>query len=158
MSAKEIKVVFDTQVFLRALINPNSICGKLVFNMQPDYTLYTTEKINAEILEVLGRTSIRSKFPQITDEQVKLVEIVLGLSHLLEIKSEDIKPISRDPKDDIFLACAKAANADYLVSEDKVLLVLEEYAGVKIITALSFLAILEARGTVQSQPQDDTED
>jgi len=48
-------------------------------------------------------------------------------------------------KDDIFLVAAAAAHADYLVSEDNDLLVLGEYAGVRIVDAATFLAILEAQ-------------
>ena len=53
-----------------------------------------------------------------------------------------IQSVSRDVKDDKFLATAHAAKADYLVTEDQDLLVLEEYKGVKIITAERFLEIL----------------
>jgi hypothetical protein len=38
-------VVFDTQIFLRALINFKSACGKLVFNRGMDYILYTANQI-----------------------------------------------------------------------------------------------------------------
>jgi predicted nucleic acid-binding protein len=50
-------------------------------------------------------------------------------------------------KDDKFLATAYTAKADYLVTEDNDLLVLEEYKGIKIITAENFLEILERRST-----------
>ena len=43
----------------------------------------------------------------------------------------------------MFLACAKSANADYIVSEDKDLLVLDPYENIRIISALEFLRILE---------------
>jgi predicted nucleic acid-binding protein len=60
-------------------------------------------------------------------------------------KLEDIPSISRDPKDDIFLACAKAAKALYLVSEDNDLLVLKQYEDTAIVNAAQFLAMLETR-------------
>jgi predicted nucleic acid-binding protein len=52
--------------------------------------------------------------------------------------------MARDPKDDKFLATAKAVAADYLVSEDEDLLVLEEYEGTRIVNAAAFLRILES--------------
>jgi putative PIN family toxin of toxin-antitoxin system len=97
--------------------------------------------MEAEISEVLNRASIRSKFPQITDELVK--DTLADLVDAKRIVVEVVEPISRDPKDDIFLACAKAANADYLVSEDQDLLVLKEYGGAKIVSAITFLDILK---------------
>ena len=46
--------------------------------------------------------------------------------------------ISRDPDDDKFIECAKDADALYIVSGDKDLLVIEEYDGIQIITAKEF--------------------
>lgn len=153
--SKTPDVVFDTQVFLRALINPKSVCGRLVFDWQPDYGLHTTEKINFEVLDVLNRPSIRAKFPQITDALVKLITLVLGLASQVEIKPEDIEPICRDPKDDIFLACAKAANADYLVTEDNDLLVLQQHHATQIVNVAAFLSVLEQRKNAESSQPDE---
>ena len=136
-------VVFDTQIFLRALINFKSACGRLVFERQTDYFLYTTTRIDNEVLDVLSRPKVRSKFPQITDVSIRLVELVLNQAHRVEIKPEDIQPICRDPKDDIFLACAKVAEANYLVSEENDLLVLEQHQNTKIVDVAAFLAVLE---------------
>ena len=65
---------------------------------------------------------------------------LLASADIVEINA--IQSVSRDVKDDKFLATAHAAKADYLVTEDQDLLVLEEYKGVKIITAERFLEIL----------------
>lgn len=54
-----------------------------------------------------------------------------------------IAPVSRDPQDDKFLATAEAAGANYLVSEDKDLLVLGDYRGTRIVNAATFLGVLE---------------
>ena len=51
--------------------------------------------------------------------------------------------MSRDPKDDKFLATAVRAGADYLVSEDQDLLVLGEHEGVEIVDAVTFLRLIE---------------
>ena len=55
---------------------------------------------------------------------------------------EQVAAISRDPKDDIFLACAAASCADFLVSGDEDLLFLAEHHGTKIVTPSEFLQIL----------------
>lgn len=51
--------------------------------------------------------------------------------------------MSRDLKDDKFIATAAAAGAAYLVSEDQDLRVLQEYAVTKIVTCRQFLDVLE---------------
>ena len=48
--------------------------------------------------------------------------------------------VAADPDDDVILACATNGGADYLVTYDSHLLDLgEEYQGIKIVKALSFL-------------------
>jgi uncharacterized protein len=51
----------------------------------------------------------------------------------------DIPQVTRDPKDDKFLATAMAGEADYLVSEDRDLLDLGEHQGIKIVDVATFL-------------------
>ena len=50
------------------------------------------------------------------------------------------KARSRDPKDDIFLACALAANARFIVSSDQDLLKLGKPFGIEIVRPADFIA------------------
>ncbi|MEO8391714.1 MAG: putative toxin-antitoxin system toxin component, PIN family [Chloroflexota bacterium] len=141
--SESLKVVFDTQIYLRAAINSTSICGRLFSDWTEEYTLCVADEIEAEIIDVLTRSKLRAKFPQITDETVTKVKSTFAKAERFKLKN--IPAISRDPKDDIFLACAKAAKALYLVSEDNDVLVLKQYEETAIVNALEFLAILETR-------------
>lgn len=138
-----LRVIFDTQIFLRALINPHSICAKIA----PDlwlgrFTLYTSEPMIAELQDVLTRPPLRGKFPQITDSLVAQVfQMIRNTAIIIEV--DKIEAIARDPKDDIFLACAKTGSAHYLVSEDKDLLVLESHHSTQIVNAFDFLTVLQ---------------
>ena len=51
--------------------------------------------------------------------------------------------ICRDPDDDKILDCALAAEAKYIVSGDKDLLILERFQSVEIVTPSAFLQILK---------------
>lgn len=51
--------------------------------------------------------------------------------------------LCRDPADDKFLECAVAAGADYLVSADEDLLMLQEVQGIPIVSAPVFWNLLE---------------
>ena len=53
----------------------------------------------------------------------------------------------RDLQDTKIIACAVEAGAEYIVTGDKDLLVLKEYARIKIITAREFLEILKPHQT-----------
>lgn len=141
-----LKVVLDTQIFLRTAMNPRSACAKLAPNLwRGHYTLFITDAIEAEIKEVLNRVELRARFPQISDHVVNnILSIIQGEGNRV-YPSEPIEAVSRDPKDDIFLACAKTVQADYLVSEDKDLLVLQRHHQTQIVNVATFLSILEQR-------------
>ena len=55
---------------------------------------------------------------------------------------DDVPAVSRDLKDDIFLATAVLSGAQYIVTEDKDLLVLNPYDGIHILNAVEFLNII----------------
>lgn len=136
-----IRVVIDTQVFLRAAINRKSLPARIVFDLAHQYELVTSQAITDEIRKVLHRPNLRNKFPHLTDE---VAQQVMSLLSSAEIVTPDHVPsVSRDPKDDIFLACAKIANATHIVSEDNDLLVLNPYEGIQIVNVREFNQILE---------------
>ena len=61
----------------------------------------------------------------------------------------DLPPVTgvvRDPNDDMIVACALAAGADYIVTRDKDLLSLGEHEGIRIVTPRQFLDLLERSG------------
>lgn len=136
-----LKVVFDTVVFVRSLINPHSFWGTLVFKYHNSYRLFLSKPVLMEILEVLARPEIRGKFRML--EKLDLPKILEIIRQAETVELNRVPRVSRDTKDDPFLATAKAAQADYLVSADKDLLDLKEYEGIPIIDAEAFLRILE---------------
>jgi putative PIN family toxin of toxin-antitoxin system len=136
-----IRAVFDTVVFVRSLINPHSIWGRLLFELIDAYELSVSPPLLQEILEVIERPRLKQKYRTTTAR---------GMDQLLEIVSRagivelgEIAAVSRDPKDNKVLATAKAAGVEYIVSEDEDLLTLTEYAGIKIVTTATFLGVLE---------------
>lgn len=137
-----IKAVFDTNVFLRALINPHSRCGRLLDEFASDYELVLSPAIIREVLEVLHRPRLRAKFPQIA--QLDVARIIALFEQAQVVEPLEMPAVSRDPEDDKFLACARSAGAEYLVTEDKDLLVLEVYEGARICQPAEFIAMLEA--------------
>jgi putative PIN family toxin of toxin-antitoxin system len=64
--------------------------------------------------------------------------MILVSSHFCE-SVKNSGPICRDPKDQMFLDLAVSAEAKYIVSGDKDLLVIEEYPGGSIIKPKPFL-------------------
>lgn len=138
-----LRVVFDTVIFVRCLINPRGVWGRVVFEHSAKYQLCVSTPVLLEVLEVLHRSALQRKFRTLAGRSVEDVLVLLGGAEAVEI--DEPPAVSRDPKDDKFLATAAAAQAGYLVTEDEDLLVLEEYQGAKIITMAAFLRILDER-------------
>jgi putative PIN family toxin of toxin-antitoxin system len=137
-----IRAVSDINVFLRALINPHSRCGRLLDEFVDDYELVLSPAIIREILEVLHRPGLRAKFAHIT--QLNIVRVIALFEQARVVEPQDVPSVSRDPAENKFLACAKVAEAEYLVTEDKDLLVLEAYAGSRICQPVEFIELLSA--------------
>lgn len=104
--------------------------------------MFVSEPVVKEILEVIKRPELTTKFHALTKINLPAVVELLGQASAVEISK--IPLISRDPEDNKFIATALSANADYLVSEDKDLLDLKEYKGVKIINTDTFIQLLVA--------------
>jgi uncharacterized protein len=135
-------VVFDTMVFVRGLINPRSVWGRLLFRMNDRYVLIFSQPLVIELMDVLRRPEVYSKFRTLPGLDLRRVLQIVGEAAWIDV--EDVPLVSRDPKDDKFLATARAAGADYLVSEDEDLLVLRQHEGIPIVRAAYFLSLLEA--------------
>jgi putative PIN family toxin of toxin-antitoxin system len=136
-----LRAVFDTVVFVRALINPFGIWGRLIFQHGHAYSLIISPPVVEEILEVLHRPELTRRFRSLTGLDLAQVIEILDQAEVVEI--QDIPAVSRDPKDDKVLATALAGRADYLVTEDNDLLVLGAHHGIPIVTASQFLASVE---------------
>lgn len=135
-----MRVVFDTVGFVRGLINPLSRWGHILFDYADDYQLIVSEPIILEVLDVLRRPAVVRLFKTLPGRDVAAIVAILTDAELVEVR--EIPAVSRDPKDDKFLATASLAGADYLVSEDEDLLVLREYRGFRIVDAATFLDFL----------------
>ncbi|MEW5986442.1 MAG: putative toxin-antitoxin system toxin component, PIN family [Chloroflexota bacterium] len=142
-----IRAVLDTNVFLRALINPHSYCGRLLTEFVDQYELVLSPAIIREVLEVLQRPRLLAKLPQIT--QIDVVRLITLFEGAHVIDPPEVPSVSRDPKDDMFLACARLANANYLITEDKDLLVLAAYETTQICRPSLFIEHLLTKKATQ---------
>lgn len=146
-----MRAVFDTNVFLRALINPHSRCGRLLNEFADDYELVLSPAIIREVLEVLHRPRLRTRFPQLAQLDMACIIALFEQAHVVE--PPDVPRVARDPADDKFLACAIWAGVDHLVTEDKDLLVLGIHEGIRICQPADFIERLLAR---RAQAEDES--
>lgn len=135
-----IRVVIDTMIFVRALINPYGFNARLL-NRVDEYELSLSEEIIEEVVEVLFRPEIQKKY---NPSKVITVHDVLEIISDADLITPSQKiNLCRDPKDNKFIECAVEAEADYLISGDKDLLDIGEYEEIKIITIDKFMEVLD---------------
>jgi hypothetical protein len=138
------RVVFDTVVFVRALINPRNRAGQLVFTRANEYTLVLSPPIIQEILEVLSRPEISRKFRAVAGIDLRRVIDLFAAGEIVEF--DETPSVSRDPKDDKFLVTARLGKAEFLVSEHRDLLDLSPYEGIEVVDTVTFLRLLAGAG------------
>lgn len=106
-----LRVVIDTNILVSAALNPEGIPRTvLLLSLTKPARLYVTSEILGEYERVLARPqlSIRKGLRQ------QLLQLIASRSHLVTATRR--LAITPDPDDNIFLECAEAARADYLVT------------------------------------------
>jgi uncharacterized protein len=128
-----MRVVFDTNIFISALVIPQSLAGKAMLKIiEGEDILVISKDIINEVLSVLS-----SKFSR---DKEALSHVAVMLSELGEL----VKPIKtikvfEDDPDNRILECAIHGKADVLVTGDKGMLQLREYKAIKIISLKEYI-------------------
>jgi putative PIN family toxin of toxin-antitoxin system len=134
-----VKAVIDTSVMLSVAF-PRGELIKELRNMIADgaFTLVTSKEIMAELYRVIHYPRILKQFKPSKDDFDNFIGMIMEKA-LITRGSYSTKKIADDPSDDMFLACAMEAKADYIVSRDPHLRNLKHFHGVKIIDVKAFV-------------------
>ncbi len=104
--------------------------------------LCVSEAILEETRRVLlEEERIRRRYPYTNDDVEEFIAKLRGAASLVS-DIPLLEGISRDPNDDMVIACAVAAQATYLVTRDKDLLTLTQYRKIRMTTPEQFIEIL----------------
>jgi putative PIN family toxin of toxin-antitoxin system len=139
------RVVIDTNVFVSGTISPKGSPRKILeLARKGAFKVVTSLSINREILEVLHREHIYTKYG--LDE--KLIDDIAAFLYEGTVLTEDtysVPRVTKDVHDNKFISCALEGEAAYVVSGDEHLLSIKHYRGIQIIDAKSFLKIAEGK-------------
>jgi putative PIN family toxin of toxin-antitoxin system len=128
-----VKAVFDTNVLIAAFLT-EGICAKLMVRAHRlDFDLILCDGILQEFKRVL-----KKKFATSPHETSEVLTILSEATRGILGQTDSITPICRDSDDDLILACARDAVADYIVTGDEDLLVLKNYEGISIVNPGEF--------------------
>lgn len=138
-----LKVVLDTNALVSARLRPDGNCGELLrLAAVGAFEIVLSAPILAELHDVLHRARIQKRLG--ADPERAALEYMQAIyaAGRMVANLPDVSLVADDPDDNHVAAAALAAGADYLVSGDQDLLVLDMVGGTRCITPASFLAIL----------------
>ena len=145
---RKLRVVLDSVVAVSAFLT-HGLTADMVSMCQENVNLYTAEEILQEIRRVLlEKPHIKDRFKYTSGEAKDFVNYLRNISTVVT-QLPEIRVIERDPNDDMIIACAVAASADYIISRDRDLLDLGNYQQIQIVKPENFIHILRSREDTQ---------
>ena len=128
-----MKVVFDTNVFVSALVFPGGSGERAVLRIvDGEDHLLVSRAIVGELLEVLAR-----KFARDREELARVAVFVAGIAEVIE-PSISLRVLS-DEADNRILGCAVDGGAELVVTGDKQMLALGQCEGIRIVSLGDYL-------------------
>lgn len=136
-----MRVVLDTNVLVSSLITKGKPAELLQRLLGKKVDLVISKTILDEFVDVIGRPKFHG---YVGDKQIKdFLGLLLGVALFIDVKSHF--DVTQDKADNMILATAYDANADYIVSGDKRLLRLKKFRRIKIVSVNEMLQLLKAR-------------
>ena len=130
-----LRLVLDTNILVSAALNPDGLQRTtLLLALTKPARLYVTLPILEEYAGVLQRPYIKVR----RGERLRLLQLIRNRSHV--IRPTRRLAVASDPDDDMFLECADAARADYLITGNR-RHVPAFWKGTKIISSQEFIAL-----------------
>ena len=132
-----MRAVFDTNIFVSALVHPGGQAEKAVLGaVDGKFELAISKPVIHEVLDVLAR-----KFDRNAEELARVAVFLTELTHV--VNPRKTVRVLRDDPDNRVLECAAVARADVIVTGDRAMLALKEYAGIRLLTLRQFLAFVD---------------
>jgi uncharacterized protein len=131
-----VKAVFDTNVLIAAFLTEGLCSGLLIRARKHVFNLVLCDDIIQEFEGIL-----RKKFKLTSTGISEISAIVSEAASEILHKLGPVPNICRDPNDDMIIACAINAAADYIVTGDEDLLILKCYKDIVIMNPRNFEAL-----------------
>lgn len=133
-----MRFVFDTNVIVSAVLLAASVPRQAFDKAIDEGTILISVPVLIELADVLSRKKLNQYL--LEEERMRFLVALLKEAELIEI-TEEITDC-RDVKDNKFLELAIGGGADFIVSGDVDLLVLNPFRGIPILTPREFLSDL----------------
>ncbi len=131
-----LRLVIDTNIVVSAALNPDGLQRTiLLLALTKPARLYVTKAVLADYGEVLARPEFKIR----RGLRHKLLQFIKNRSQLVT-PARPIR-VAKDADDDIFIECADAARADYLITGNQRHFP-KFWKKTKVITSREFIAIV----------------
>jgi len=117
-----LRIVLDTNVLVASISQSSPFYWVWKAFVEGKYQLCITTDILDEYAEIIER------YFSVIDAENTLAQIMLGDNIVQIVRYYEWNAIEKDPDDNKFFDCAVAANAHYIVSEDKHFNILKKIA------------------------------
>jgi putative PIN family toxin of toxin-antitoxin system len=130
-----LRLVIDTNILVSAALNPDGLQRTtLLLAVTKPARLYVTLPILEEYAGVFMLPHLKVR----KGERLRLLQLIKNRSHLVTPSRR--LAVASDPDDDMFIECADAARADYLITGNRRHFP-AFWKGTKIITSREFIAL-----------------
>ena len=136
MTDSKPRVILDTNLLISRALTPSSLTASAVRLIIDHCDLLVSQATMDELATTLNRVQTKGYVKQ--DEAIALITAYKEMVEWIPI-IERVQEC-RDPKDDKFLELAINGNAEYLITGDKDLLVLDPFRETHILSAKDFIA------------------
>lgn len=130
--------VLDTNIFVSGIFWEGNFCSQIINAWkQGKIALVSSILIIEELVKTLRDFKIQMPGDMIEEWK----NIIIQNSIIVEPRIK-VNIVEKHPADNIFIETAIEGNAEYIISQDKHLLDIKEYQGIKIIKPEEFLKII----------------
>jgi putative PIN family toxin of toxin-antitoxin system len=135
-----MRVVLDTNIWISGLLWRGLPWKLLRLAEARQVEICMAPSILEELERVLAYERLQPRLRQLGLSPEELAAYVMDIVVMFELPppSHDAPLVIVDPDDDIFIRCALAAEAHYIISGDSHLLDLKQYALIHILTIRAF--------------------
>jgi hypothetical protein len=134
-----LKAVIDTSVMVSVAFAKQWLAKELKDMIaDEDFMLVTSKQILKELAQVLHYPRILKRFTPSENDINEFIGLIVEKALITEgLYRAD--GITKDPADDMFVACALEAKADYIVARDPHLRNLKHFYGIQIVDVTTFI-------------------
>ena len=134
-----MRAIIDTNVFVSGIFWEGNFCSQIIDKWKnKKFELVSSVEIIDEFVETLKNFKI-----QMPDEMIEEWRNLIIESSVIINPKIKLNVIKEDPDDNKFLEAGISGNADLIISQDKHLLKLKEYQGIKIVSPEEALLLIK---------------